>query len=47
MSIPSETDPVLDQIQRTAGDASRKILLHGGTVLTMDASLGDSRRETS
>ena len=41
MSTHIANDPVLDQIQRTAGDATRRILLRGGTVLTMDASLGD------
>lgn len=41
MSVHGDNDPVLDQMQRTAEDAGRSILLRGGTVLTMDGSLGD------
>lgn len=41
MPVIGADDSVLDQMERTAEDASRRILLRGGTVLSMDATVGD------
>jgi 5-methylthioadenosine/S-adenosylhomocysteine deaminase len=34
-------DATLDQLRRTAGDGGRRILIRGGTVISMDAGVGD------
>ncbi|GGF22978.1 amidohydrolase family protein [Subtercola lobariae] len=44
MTFDSANDEIFDRIQSTAGDATRKLLLRGGTIITMDARLGDFAR---
>lgn len=41
MTVDGSNDAVLDRMQATAGDVRRRVLLRGGTVLTMDPELGD------
>lgn len=39
--MATESDAVLDRMRATSDDVHRRLLLRGGTVLTMDAQLGD------
>ena len=34
-------DATLDRLRRTAGDSGRRILIRGGTIISMDAGVGD------
>lgn len=38
--MPSQSES-FDQLQGSAGDESRRVLLHGGTILSMDPAVGD------
>src|SRR5262249_61787294 len=35
------SDATLERLKRAAGDGSRRILIRGGTILSMDTSVGD------
>jgi hypothetical protein len=38
-------DATLDRLRRAAGDSGRRILIRGGTIISMDAGVGDCCRD--
>src|SRR5437867_3921407 len=37
----ADADATLERLKRAAGDGGRRILIRGGTIISMDASVGD------
>jgi hypothetical protein len=40
-------DATLDRLRRAAGDSSRRILIRGGTIISMDTGVGNFAAGTS